>query len=92
MARVRVRIHGRVQGVGFRASTQNEAQAHGLAGWVRNTPEGCVEAEFEGPKSQVESMLAWCRSGPSVARVTDIEERWLSDDDASGGGTFKVRG
>jgi acylphosphatase len=71
--RRRVVVSGRVQGVGFRASTEREARARGLAGWVRNQPDGRVEAVFEGPAEAVEGMLAWCREGPRFARVDDVE-------------------
>lgn len=67
--RARVRVGGRVQGVAFRASTQETAGGLGLAGWVRNLPSGEVEAVFEGPREAVERAVAWCRRGPSAARV-----------------------
>ncbi len=69
--RVRVRVEGRVQGVGFRYSTRGEALKLGLAGWVRNLPDGSVEAVFEGPEDRVGAAVDWCRSGPPGARVTD---------------------
>jgi acylphosphatase len=75
-ARVRVVIEGRVQGVFFRASTRDEAQARGLGGWVRNLPDGRVEALFEGDKRVVENMLAWCRQGPPYAYVARVEVEW----------------
>ncbi len=75
-ARVHVVIEGRVQGVFFRASTRDEARARGLGGWVRNLPDGRVEAVFEGDKAVVENMLAWCRQGPPYAYVDDIVEDW----------------
>ena len=75
-ARVHVLIEGRVQGVFFRASTRDEARARGLAGWARNLPDGRVEALFEGDKRAVETMLAWCRQGPSYAHVDRVEEVW----------------
>ena len=73
MKRVRVRIHGRVQGVFFRAETRSRAASLGLAGWVRNAPDGSVEALFEGDPVQVASMVEWCRRGPSGAHVNEIE-------------------
>lgn len=73
MKRVRVRIHGRVQGVFFRAETRSRAESLGLAGWVRNAPNGSVEALFEGDPDRVDSMVEWCRRGPSGARVTEVE-------------------
>ncbi len=77
-SRLHVFITGRVQGVGFRYSTARQATALGLVGWVRNLPDGRVEAEFEGAKSALEEMLAWCRDGPALAHVTDVELRWES--------------
>lgn len=71
--RRRVRVSGRVQGVAFRASTQHEARARGLAGWVRNCADGRVEAVFEGPPEGVEALLAWCRRGPRFAQVSGVE-------------------
>ena len=75
-ARVHVLIEGRVQGVFFRASTRDEAQARGLAGWVRNRADGRVEAVFEGDRRLVENMLAWCRQGPPYAHVDQVKIDW----------------
>ena len=75
-ARLHVLIEGRVQGVFFRASTRDEARARGLGGWVRNRPDGRVEAVFEGDKPVVENMLAWCRKGPPYAYVDRVEVEW----------------
>lgn len=72
--RVIARIVGRVQGVGFRAWTANEARRLGLAGWVRNRRDGSVEALFVGPAECVAAMLAACRKGPSAARVQAVTE------------------
>lgn len=74
--RLHVVIEGRVQGVGFRFSTYAEASALGLTGWVRNLYDGRVEAEFEGPREVLDRMLTWCRSGPSLAQVTNLEAVW----------------
>ncbi|CBE69994.1 acylphosphatase [Candidatus Methylomirabilis oxygeniifera] len=74
--RAHVLISGRVQGVCFRAYTVDEATAAGLIGWVRNTPDGRVEAAFEGEQLAVEAMIAWCRNGPPVARVSNVEVVW----------------
>lgn len=74
--RAHVVISGRVQGVCFRACTVDEAAAAGVAGWVRNTPDGRVEAVFEGDKSAVEAMIAWCQQGPPAARVSGVEVVW----------------
>jgi len=75
MRRVAVRVAGRVQGVFFRASCARRARALGLAGWVRNAQDGAVEAVFEGPPEAVDSIVAWCREGPSGARVDDVSVR-----------------
>jgi acylphosphatase len=75
-ARVHVLIEGRVQGVFFRAATRDEARALGLQGWVRNLADGRVEALFEGDKTVVEIMLAWCRKGPPYAYVDHVEIDW----------------
>jgi acylphosphatase len=69
----RVLVAGRVQGVFFRDSCARRARAEGVAGWVRNRPDGRVEAWFEGRPHAVENLLAWCRQGPSHARVTSVE-------------------
>ena len=75
---LRVIISGRVQGVGFRFSTEAKARALGLNGWVRNHTDRTVEAEFEGSKEALNEMLLWCHSGPAFARVTEVEARWGS--------------
>ena len=74
-ARRRVRISGDVQGVGFRWYTREQAMASGVAGWVRNLPDGRVEAVFEGHREAVDALVEWCRSGPRSATVTDVEVR-----------------
>jgi acylphosphatase len=75
-ARARVVIRGRVQGVFFRAETRERARSLGLRGWVRNMPDGTVEAVFEGEHERIESILIWCRRGPALARVDDVEVQW----------------
>ncbi|HNR33706.1 MAG TPA: acylphosphatase [Candidatus Hydrogenedentes bacterium] len=74
--RLHVFVTGRVQGVGFRYSTEDRARSLGLYGWVRNLPDGRVEAEFEGPKPALEEMLEWCRQGPRFAAVARVEADW----------------
>ncbi len=69
---VRVRIEGRVQGVGYRYWTERVAGELGLNGWVRNRRDGAVEALFSGPAAAVGSMLGRCREGPASARVTAV--------------------
>ncbi len=71
--RKRVVVHGRVQGVWFRASTQEEARLAGVSGWVCNRPDGCVEAVFEGARDAVERMLRYVQRGPRGARVERVE-------------------
>ncbi|MBM7787189.1 acylphosphatase [Tenggerimyces flavus] len=71
--RVRVVIHGRVQGVFFRDTCRRTAAQRGVAGWVRNRPDGAVEAVFEGSATAVDAMLTWCRSGPPMAKVDSVE-------------------
>ena len=72
MIRRRVIVHGRVQGVFFRDTARRMAQSRGLGGWVRNTPEGTVEAVFEGEPEAVESMVRWCDEGPRGALVERV--------------------
>lgn len=60
-------VHGRVQGVFFRASTQKKARALGLTGWVRNLPDGTVEVLAVGPRPALEALLAWLHEGPPLA-------------------------
>lgn len=75
-ARARVVIRGSVQGVFFRAETGERARSLGLVGWVRNNPDGTVEAVFQGDRDRVDSMLVWCRRGPGAADVEDVEVEW----------------
>jgi acylphosphatase len=72
---VRVRISGRVQGVFFRASCARLADDLGVSGWVRNLPDGDLEAVFQGSDEAVERILAWCGEGPPHARVTGVDVR-----------------
>ncbi len=73
--RAHVQIHGRVQGVFFRASAQDEARALGLVGWVANCDDGSVQLVAEGEEKLVERLILWCHQGPPGARVTDVEVR-----------------
>ena len=75
-ARVHLVISGRVQGVAYRQSTVDEARRLGVAGWVKNLPDGRVEAVAEGELAQVEALVAWCRHGPLPARVDDVQVSW----------------
>lgn len=88
MTRRRVIVRGTVQGVFFRASCQQEASRRGVAGWVRNLPDGSVEALFEGPEHLVEQMVAWCRVGPPRAAVNDVD---VVTEEPAGVDDFHVR-
>ena len=72
MKRVHVYIRGRVQGVFFRAETQRTAKNYTLTGWVRNMPDGRVEAIFEGEDEIVNKMIQWCHKGPPAALVREV--------------------
>jgi acylphosphatase len=89
IVRARVIVDGRVQGVFFREGTRRVALEHGLAGWVRNLPDGRVEAVFEGPEHAVASAVAWARRGPEHAVVTGIEE--VEGEQPEGLAEFEVR-
>lgn len=71
--RLRVVVHGRVQGVFFRDTCRQEAARLDVSGWVRNRADGTVEAVFEGERSRVEQMVAWVHEGPPHARVVRVE-------------------
>lgn len=70
-------VHGHVQGVSFRYYTVATARTLNLTGWVRNLPDGTVEAVAEGPKAQLESLVVFLRRGPTGARVTKLDLEWL---------------
>lgn len=89
MIRRHVVVTGQVQGVFFRASLEQEARAAGVAGWVRNRPDGSVEAALEGGPSAVERVLAWCHQGPPRARVDDVV---VTAQQPEGSGGFAVLG
>lgn len=80
-ARAHVLVKGRVQGVFFRASIQREALKRRVVGWVRNLSDGRVEAVFEGEKEKVGEIIDFCRTGPSLAIVTEVNVTW---EEASG--------
>lgn len=69
-------VSGRVQGVFFRSSTRDKARELGLTGWVRNLPDGRVEAVFEGEESRVREVIDWCHKGPNYASVSDVQVRF----------------
>ncbi|PLX80729.1 MAG: acylphosphatase [Desulfuromonas sp.] len=76
MTRANLLISGRVQGVWYRASTRDVATKHGIKGWVRNLPDGRVEAMLEGDQTSVQKVIDWCRQGPPGALVTEVEVTW----------------
>ena len=88
MKRARVVVRGSVQGVFFRTETRDRARSLGVAGWVRNVPDGTVEAVFEGNDEKVDSMVEWCRRGPSGAGVDDVEVKWVEPE---GEACFSIR-
>jgi acylphosphatase len=87
-ARSRVVVEGRVQGVYFRESTRRTAESLGVAGWVRNLPDGGVEAVFEGAAEKVAQAVVWARSGPPAAVVTSLVETAEEPEGLSG---FSIR-
>lgn len=81
-------VKGMVQGVFYRSWTEQTARQLGLKGWVKNLPDGRVEALFEGEKSKVEKMVGLCRKGPPHAKVEDVE---VKKEPCSGFERFEVR-
>jgi acylphosphatase len=77
-ARAKVLISGRVQGVLFRARAMQKAVQQSVNGWVRNLPDGRVEAVFEGEKDAVDTMVDFCREGPRGAMVIGVDVKWES--------------
>lgn len=75
-ARAHVYVSGMVQGVFFRTETQDEAIRQSVTGWIRNRPDGRVEAVFEGEKETVDKLIEFCRHGPPGARVNNVEISW----------------
>lgn len=76
MNRAHLIISGRVQGVFFRANTQQKANQLNITGWVKNRWDGKVEAVIEGEKNQVEKLIMWCHHGPAGAIVEEVEVTW----------------
>ncbi|QQR90426.1 MAG: acylphosphatase [Myxococcales bacterium] len=74
--RLQLVVRGRVQGVFFRASARREAKQLGLTGWVKNRPDGSLEALVEGEEGCVKEFLAWAQEGPTTSRVDAIETKW----------------
>jgi acylphosphatase len=86
--RVRARVHGRVQGVFFRAEARSRAESLGLAGSVRNLPDGTVEVVAEGEDDRVASLVDWLHRGPAGAQVERVE---VSEQEPAGERGFQVR-
>ena len=84
----KIRVYGRVQGVFFRQWTVTQARAFGVSGWVRNAPDGTVEAHVTGEEEAVAKMIAAMHQGPSQARVEDLTVETIEPEDVSG---FSVR-
>ena len=74
---VRLVVHGIVQGVWFRESTRKQAVELGLKGWVKNRPDGTVEALIEGPKDSVKMLIDWCHKGPPYSKVEKVDKIWM---------------
>lgn len=85
--RVRVVIHGHVQGVFFRDTMRRRAEARGVAGWVTNRGDGTVEAALEGRRADIEALLGFCKQGPSGAEVERVDVR---DEQPEGLSGFKI--
>jgi len=88
-AKANVVFHGRVQGVYFRASCRQDALGRGLMGWVRNRPDGSVEAVLEGERDAIEAAIEWNRTSQPYARVSHVEVSW--SEPSSDFSTFEVR-
>jgi acylphosphatase len=81
-------VHGRVQGVFFRDSVRQRADAHGVSGWARNRPDGAVEVVLEGPEQAVDRVARFLETGPRHARVDHVE---VSDEQPEGLAGFQIR-
>lgn len=88
MARLHLFVSGRVQGVFFRQSAKAEAERLGLAGWVKNLADGRVEAVAEGSAEAARRFAEWCRRGPAMASVEDVE---VYEEDEEGLDAFEIR-
>ncbi len=76
LVRAHIIVEGLVQGVYFRGTTVEVAAAHGATGWIRNNPDGTVEAVVEGDEPAVKKVLDWCYKGPPMANVTNVKVQW----------------
>ena len=74
--RAHVFVTGKVQGVYYRQKTMETAKSHGVTGWVRNLPDGRVEAVLEGDESGVKSVIEWCKMGPPKAQVENVDTKF----------------
>ncbi len=88
MTRRRVVVHGLVQGVFFRDTVRRQAVSRGVAGWVRNNPDGTVEAVFEGAEAAVDALVSLCHEGPRGARVDRVD---VVPEDPAGLSGFSIR-
>jgi acylphosphatase len=86
--RNRVLISGRVQGVAYRDACRKMAEQHGVTGWVRNLPDGRVEAVFEGKPDEVRHLVDWSRQGPPFAEVADVD---VAAEEPEGMSEFQIR-
>lgn len=87
MTRAHVLVSGKVQGVFYRDTTKKEADKRSLSGWVRNLRDGRVEAVFEGPADQVDDIVAWCKIGSPLSRVTFVDRK---DENEEGLTSFEI--
>lgn len=85
MRTLQLRIHGRVQGVWFRESMHQQAERQGVTGWVRNAPDGSVEAMIQGSETAVDALVDWARRGPPQARVDRVEIESVETNEGFGG-------
>jgi len=88
-ARAHIWISGQVQGVFFRDATRKRAEDLRITGWVRNLPDGRVEAIFEGEKEAVDKIIEWAKEGPDTARIEEVEVKWENYKDEFS--SFQVR-
>jgi acylphosphatase len=88
VVRYRVLVSGRVQGVFFRDTCRRLAREHGVAGWIRNLPDGRVEAVFEGPPEDVRHLVDWAHTGPRLAAVDDVA---VQPEPPEGLAAFRIR-
>lgn len=83
----KIRVYGKVQGVFYRASTQEKAASLGILGWVKNEADGSVSIEAEGPEVQMQEFVDWCKSGPRHAKVEKVDYK---EDQPQGFAHFEI--